>query len=271
MNMNSKSRGYFASGDTKPQATTDNLCKLHVQAIYFDTVASATTPKQRHYNWSDPPISERQESNHPDFKIFLTDWLPQVATLFAECRNKQTRLTNPLSKLARYSPWPVVNDPYESQQQPSENVQHESILLDSLLLEISKHGSLDTQNMTEEVSQAYDIILNRYEYLTFPHERVFFTTEQGFYGSAPHDCWNEYLKRTASVDHSEVVRAGDVIVVPLGSSVPWVLRKTDVEGEYKLVVECDVRGVMCGELMELVGVGDGDRDEELRVGTFVLV
>ena len=269
--MNLNSRGYFASGDTKPQVTTDNLCKLHVQAIYFDTVASATTPKQRHYNWSDTPISERQESNHPDFKIVLTEWLPEVATLFAECRNKQIPPTNPLSKLARYSPWPVVNDPYESQQQPSEDVQHESILFDSLLLEISKHGSLNTQNMSDEVSQAYALILNRYEYFTFPQERVFFTTEQGFYGSAPHDCWNEYPKRTAGVDPSEAVRTGDVIVVPLGSSVPWVIRKTDVEGEYKLVVECDVRGIMYGELMEVVGGGDGGSDEALRVGTFVLV
>jgi len=235
-------------------------------------VANATTPKQRHYNWPDTPINKRQESNHPDFKIVFTDWLPQVATLFAASRNKKIPPTNPLSKLAKFSsPWPIVNDPYESQRHPSEKVQHESKLFDSLLLEIAKDSSLDIHNMTEEVSQAYDIILKRYEYFAFPQERVFFMTEQGFFGSAPHDCWCEYPIRTTGIDPSEAVRRGDIIVVPLGSSAPWVLRKTDVEGQYTLVVECDVRGIMYGELMELVEAGDGGRDESLRVETFVLV
>jgi hypothetical protein len=54
-------------------------------------------------------------------------------------------------------------------------------------------------------------------------------------------------------------------MVPRGASMPWVLRKTDVDGEYKLIIDCFVHGIMEGELMALVESG------QLQTQTFTLV
>lgn len=55
--------------------------------------------------------------------------------------------------------------------------------------------------------------------------------------------------------HKDDVRKGDIVVVRQGASKPWVLRETDVEGEYKLIIDYFVDGVMSGEMMSLVESG----------------
>jgi hypothetical protein len=60
----------------------------------------------------------------------------------------------------------------------------------------------------------------------------------------------------------DIVRAGDAIVVFLGSSMPYVLRAKGAE--YELLGECFVHGLMDGQGLELRN-GEGDYN------TFVLI
>ncbi|KAF3009050.1 hypothetical protein E8E14_005573 [Neopestalotiopsis sp. 37M] len=79
---------------------------------------------------------------------------------------------------------------------------------------------------------------------------VIFTTASGFVGVA------EYDRRSKSpgLDTKETSAAcpGDVIAIPLGSSKPWIVRKTGADGEYRLIVDCIIPDVMSGEVMKLV-------------------
>nr|POE82427.1 heterokaryon incompatibility protein 6, or allele [Quercus suber] len=61
------------------------------------------------------------------------------------------------------------------------------------------------------------------------------------------------------------VRRGDVVVVPVGASVPVVLRPAERKERYTLVVDCFVHGLMYGEMLRLVD------SNELRVETFTLI
>lgn len=63
------------------------------------------------------------------------------------------------------------------------------------------------------------------------HEREFFVTSHGRMGLCPRD-----------------TRAGDLIVVLYGGSVPYVLRKAGENG-WRFVGECYVDGIMFGEAM----------------------
>jgi hypothetical protein len=76
-----------------------------------------------------------------------------------------------------------------------------------------------------------------------------FATKCGFAGWAR----SSPCRSTPPPDHS--VRKDDIIVAPRGASLPWVLRETDVAGEYKLITDCGVYGIMQGELMSLVESG----------------
>ena len=63
--------------------------------------------------------------------------------------------------------------------------------------------------------------------------RTFFLTQRGFCGvGAPE------------------TQVSDVVVVPYGASIPFVLRPTEPAGAYYLVGECYVAGIMYGEFME---------------------
>ena len=57
---------------------------------------------------------------------------------------------------------------------------------------------------------------------------MFFNTESGFVGYAKRTCDED-----PSSDHS--VLKGDLTVVPGGASMLWISRRTDVEGDYKLI------------------------------------
>jgi len=69
-------------------------------------------------------------------------------------------------------------------------------------------------------------------------ERCFFLTEDGYLGLSP-PCAEE----------------GDVLVVVLGVEVPFVLRPTDKRGEFRLVGEAYVHGLMDGEAVKQVQTG----------------
>jgi len=66
--------------------------------------------------------------------------------------------------------------------------------------------------------------------------------------------------------------SGDVVVVLLGGKVPFVLRQVGGEGEggqWRLIGECYVDGVMYGEMVEERD-GDGER-KRLETEWFDLV
>lgn len=82
---------------------------------------------------------------------------------------------------------------------------------------------------------------------------TFFATNCGFIGSASIDPRGHRLFEKAAQEASTC--EGDIIVVPQGASMPWVLRPSEQEGEFRLISECRVNGIMKGELMELVKAG----------------
>jgi hypothetical protein len=45
--------------------------------------------------------------------------------------------------------------------------------------------------------------------------------------------------------------AGDVVCILFGGNVPYILRPTDIEGQYILIGECYVKGLMQGEALEM--------------------
>jgi hypothetical protein len=64
-------------------------------------------------------------------------------------------------------------------------------------------------------------------------QRVFFTTEHGLPGNGP-----------------PAVQPSDIVVILFGGMAPFVLRPTDVDGEYYFIGECYVDGIMHGEYVE---------------------
>jgi hypothetical protein len=71
------------------------------------------------------------------------------------------------------------------------------------------------------------------DYTWTARERRFFVTERGFYGIGP-----------------PLVKVGDVIAVPQGFMIPYVLRATKDENKYKLVGAAFVQGIMRGEVLD---------------------
>lgn len=68
--------------------------------------------------------------------------------------------------------------------------------------------------------------------------RSFAFTENGYYVLGP-----------------AIMESADVCCVILGSSVPFILRRTQKEGSYKLVGEAYIHGIMHGEAKEMLGKG----------------
>lgn len=77
-----------------------------------------------------------------------------------------------------------------------------------------------------------------------------FTTTSGFVGVAEYDKRKRGLR--GDTEESQSACSGDMIVIPLGSDKPWLLRKTEIDGEYRLIVDCIIPEVMSGEVMKLV-------------------
>jgi hypothetical protein len=80
---------------------------------------------------------------------------------------------------------------------------------------------------------------------------VIFTTASGFAGIAGYDMRSRMFLR-ADTKEAQSACPGDVIAIPLGSCKPWILRKTEVDGEYKLILDCIIPEIRSGEVMKLV-------------------
>lgn len=82
------------------------------------------------------------------------------------------------------------------------------------------------------------------EYTWTAHDRRFIVTTKGLYGLGP-----------------QLVRKGDVIVIFPGIIVPYVLRYTGKDRQYKLVGTCYLHGIMRGEALVPEGSLRVDSDE----------
>lgn len=86
------------------------------------------------------------------------------------------------------------------------------------------------------------------EYTWTSHDRHFIVTTKGFYGLGP-----------------QLVRKGDVIAVFPGVIVPYVLRYTGRDKQYKLVGTCYVHGIMRGEALSPEGSLRADSNEAQEI------
>ena len=78
--------------------------------------------------------------------------------------------------------------------------------------------------------------------------RTFLFTERGRYGLGP-----------------MIASPGDLCCVLFGATVPFILRKTDREGHYKLIGEAYIHGIMRGEALRLVN-SDGSYEQTFNIG-----
>lgn len=92
-----------------------------------------------------------------------------------------------------------------------------------------------TNSLVEDLSIGEKGVLYIIEQaLTACQCRSFFKSSRGYYGLGP-----------------EVAEVGDVICILFGSSVPFVLRPNGTSGQWKLVGECYVHGIMNGEGIQM--------------------
>ncbi len=81
----------------------------------------------------------------------------------------------------------------------------------------------------------------------YTHNRRFFVTHSGYYGLGP-----------------LALQQGDVCCVLLGAVVPFILRRSQVKSQYKLVGECFIQGIMRGEAISSCEK-DSQKVEELSI------
>ena len=86
---------------------------------------------------------------------------------------------------------------------------------------------------------------------TTDYRRLFFITEHGTFGMGP-----------------PAIQPGDVVAILFGAKSPFILRPTDIDGEYRLIGQCYVNGIMHGEHIEKLKA-EGKLEESTR--TFTLV
>ena len=81
--------------------------------------------------------------------------------------------------------------------------------------------------------------------------RLFFMTEHGSIGMGP-----------------PAMRPGDIVAILFGAKAPFILRPTDIDGEYRLIGQCYVNGIMHGEYIKQLKA-EGKFEDSTR--TFTLV
>jgi hypothetical protein len=135
-----------------------------------------------------------------------------------------------------------------------------NVMLDDIVLNIeglhddAVHGTLSSKHVD------YNSFLTN---IIFSARKTLFATEQGFVGQARHDPRQSFCGPGPFPGHS--AHKDDVVVVPRGANTPWLLRETDVKGEYKLVIDCCVPDIVSRELMSLLESG------KLQTQRFTLV
>jgi hypothetical protein len=112
------------------------------------------------------------------------------------------------------------------------------------ILEACEH-TRDLLRMSGHKSRFYSAMMGH------QFDRAIFVTENGSIGRGP-----------------PAIRPRDIVVILFGGRTPFILRPTDVDGEYQFIGDCYVDGIMHGEYIE--GLKADGKFEECRT-TFTLV
>ena len=262
--------GYKAGGETTPSTSNDeNALKLHMEAVFFDTVIETFETDQSLSVEEGRPTYKNEEKALAGGTVhvpqWLQSWLLAAATLLqsssertwppSDPRHVLQRSKDIVRGLAQADIFPEFTK-YMHYRSTKENN-------DMLVEVLSSIGNLTDEPVREPLwSRHFDYKRFIFD-INDSAQDTLFVTESGFAGWARRAFRQSSCELRPCSDRS--VCKDDIVVVPRGASMPWVLRKTGIEGEYKLITDCAVYGIMYGELMSLVESG------QLQTQRFTLV
>lgn len=214
---------YHASGRRRPETRSRKLLELPIQAVRFDVVEEVM---------SECILDVEQGDELDTFRLVT---LPSIAA-FTQILHRIIPVDDPRRRIERdQAVWrSLVLDHGADETRPADDEVGEIISIlqqtateehDAVLAALVPYKRLPWQ-LIEQVQQTM-------------HGRSLFTTHGGFVGVAPNG-----------------VREGDLVVVAIGASVPFVLRKVDGKEKFTLVVDCFIHGIMYGEMMRFSDSGE---------------
>lgn len=259
LNWHTDEHGYKAGGETTPSVgNNEHVLKLHLEAVYLDRIVETLRSNEQLSQEYHP--SYESGGYEVDYHIrpiprWLQSWLPAAVGLFRSRSEREGPPSDPRNILQRSND--IVRDPTRAEVHPGDpqgehhcSTIEDNDMLDDILLNIE---SLNDKVIRERLSSKYveyECFMRRIRHKS---RETLFATAHGFVGWARED-----PRQTSFVAGSvpgQSVYKDDIIIVPRSASMPWVLRKTGVEGEYRLIIDCAVYGIMFGELMSLVESG----------------
>lgn len=232
---------YQASASTTPSIRLDaSSLKLQLQAVLFDNIVATTITRSTvRGTW----YSEHNEISDTKNTENGWEWLESAVGLLKAAFRKEVLPSDPRSDLCRkndiISNLPGINE--ESQRWLSEQLLVESDChFDNSLLDM-----FSEQWITESFFSSITEISST---------SLLFRTTSGFAGFAGYDKRPRHW-HYGHLNRDQSACPDDVVAIPLGCSKPWILRETEVKGEYRLIVDCVVPDIMDGEVMNLVEAG----------------
>lgn len=237
---------YQASADTRPSVCFHaSSLKLNIEAIVFDSVVASTVTIPGH--WASLGQSESKGIERS------REWIQSAVNVLGASLQ-----TKPLPSDPRFYLFPTYDikrllfDCFSSDPTSIPQLKRPTVYLDydTREFEFDIEGSAESNRLPDWFYIVTTGCSMSQEMPGLCQEYTLFTTASGFVGVAQHD------KRTRSFwddkEENESACSGDMIVIPLGSGKPWILRKTEADGEYRLVVDCVIPEIMSGEVMKLV-------------------
>lgn len=251
--------GARAGGKTRPSASkAENALKLRLEAIFLDRVIETLQTDGNASEEDGRPMYENEENDahdcDPHVSQQLQSWLPAATKLFRSSSARASPPSDPRHILQRSRD--IVRGLSRADVYPAfckefyRSTIANNDMIDDILLSIE---SLNDELVRERLSSKHVDYERFISDVDHSADSTLFATESGFVGWARPGLRQGSCKSGTLSDTS--VRKNDIVVVPRGASLPWVLRGTNVEGEYKLIADCGVCGIMYGELMSLVESG----------------
>ena len=215
---------YNASGAKLPSVQMRSRLDLQIEAVYFDEIEETMVNC----------IDEAEPGFELDTFRLIT--LPSLETLVAPALRRKIPPGDWRSNLCRDESLAraLVLDTHGHRDTPAPATFNE--ILEIMQLTATEESSVVNAMLDQKIpagrQEAHEFLESASR---VQHKRAVFVTHSGFVGVGP-----------------KALQKGDIIVVPLGASVPFVLRKAERKGRYTLVVDCFVHGIMYGEVMKLL-------------------
>jgi hypothetical protein len=255
-----KDRCYTASSAIAPCARNDeDALKLRIEVVTFDKVIETLESDEsltENYHLESEPREEderyRSDRRARPISQWRMSWILSAVRLIQSSSGRRTLPSDPRHILQR--PKDIVRILTEADYDPVRgnyrSIEENNDMLDSIVRNIE---SLNDDVVRGDLSSRHNDHQYFFDDIEYSPSSTWFTTERGFVGRARYDP-RQSTSNTGPVS-GQSVHKDDIVVVPLGAIMPWVLRKTDVKGEYKLISACAVQEIMYGELMPLVESG----------------